>query len=604
MLSVIQFITKEIVMNLRIFSIFLMILSLKEATLICELIRASKSSMVHFVNLKNIRKINFGEFSSDYNVSYHFFEIRKIKTNARRKIETTILPISNMSEFEEFYEMIKPEDFRYDGHFIILSEEKSLDVEKIFFKMWKLWIFNVNILLIDASIIPMFTFYPFTNTSCNSTKAIKINEFDMKSTTWKTKIFFPFKFKNLYGCPIRVGSFKKAPFFIVKSNGNDSIHFSGIDVDFIKIFGSVLRFTPKFHEKDAVVGRIFKNGTSTGLLGYAYRNQVDLVTGSLSLQLSRVEFLTASKTIYSDKLILVIPPPFLIGSLTKIFMPFSITLWICISLTILIACVIIIVLKFLPRIFHNYIIGREVRGRILNLWAHLFGMNQIQLPSSTFPRFLLAKFLIFALVIRSLYQGAIYKLLKEDISTIEYNRIEDLFEHQFTFYIYESLASRLTGTKFMENHKVVSQSDLSLYELKTLDPNFKGSVFAYKIVILFSNIENRNHYKLRICKEALLLNQFVFYFSKNFYIVNDFDRVMGYIRSAGLVEHIISNYIDINMVNENNQKNKPSSLDFSHLRGIFELLLYGQITATLCFTVEIIYGKISARKCVKIFPKN
>jgi hypothetical protein len=122
--------------------------------------------------------------------------------------------------------------------------------------------------------------------------------------------------------------------------------------------------------------------------------------------------------------------------------------WLSVIAFVIFACFSVICLKFTPRIFHNYIIGKNIKGSLLNVWNVLLGGSQVKLPKNNFPRFLFAKFLIFALVMRSLYQGAIFDLLKNDISTVELKTFDELIEHEFTFYMYDSLATRLNGTKF------------------------------------------------------------------------------------------------------------------------------------------------------------
>jgi hypothetical protein len=290
--------------------------------------------------------------------------------------------------------------------------------------------------------------------------------------------------------------------------------------------------------------------------------------------------------IYTDLLIIVVPPPFLIDPLTKILMPFTLISWICISSVILTACITVIILKFTPKKFHDYIVGKNVKGSILNVWNLLLGGSQTKLPTATFPRFLLAKFLIFALVMRSLYQGAIFNLLKDDISTIELSTIDEFIEHKFTFIVYESLAARSQGSKFMDRHLVVKLTEMTKYELNTLDPNYKGVTFGYLSIVLFKNKKTRGNFTLRLCKEAMLTNQIVFYFTQNFYLVDEINRLIEEIKAAGLVDYAISKYINMRSSNEKNEKQTPSPLNFDHLKAVFEILIFGLLIALFCFVAE------------------
>lgn len=85
---------------------------------------------------------------------------------------------------------------------------------------------------------------------------------------------------------------------------------------------------------------------------------------------------------------------------------------------------------------------------MLNVWSIFLGGTQQVLPHSNFPRFLLVTFLIYTLIMRSLYQGGVFDILKRDVRTVELKTIDEFIEHQFTFYIYQTLAAQLEGTKF------------------------------------------------------------------------------------------------------------------------------------------------------------
>jgi hypothetical protein len=241
---------------------------------VLNLAERTKRSTVHLINHDEDFVSEFSNISNK-KFTLQIFDISKIKISKNKKIGVAILKISSMDDFEKFYKMIKPENFLYNGYYIIFAK-KEIEMEKIFAKFWKIWIFNVNILIQDSENFSIFTFMPF-NDSCNSTKPIEINQFNSTSMKWKSNNFFPEKFKNLHGCDIKIGSYKTEPGFMPQNNSDGTTTYTGIDVEIVYIFASLLHFTPKFIEKEFSVGSIFKNKTATGLLGYAYRNEVDFI---------------------------------------------------------------------------------------------------------------------------------------------------------------------------------------------------------------------------------------------------------------------------------------------------------------------------------------
>lgn len=107
-------------------------------------------------------------------------------------------------------------------------------------------------------------------------------------------------------------------------------------------------------------------------------------------------------------------------------------------------------LKFLPRSYHNFVIGKSIKNDFLNLLIILIGGSQKKLPSKTFVRILLMLFVMFCLIMRSLYTGSFYKLLKSDIYSRRIKSISDLVDHEFDFYTYPSLAERIKDEYFMK----------------------------------------------------------------------------------------------------------------------------------------------------------
>ncbi|KAG4070893.1 hypothetical protein HA402_011119 [Bradysia odoriphaga] len=268
---------------------------------------------------------------------------------------------------------------------------------------------------------------------------------------WSTNIFFPKKIKQLNRCPIRFGVYQSPPTVIIDTGENSSSKFSGANVDALLMFSDVLNFTLSLMEIQEGGGVIYKNKSATGDIKRAMDNTVDFIFAMV--QQDRSEALSATRHVFSDKIILVVPPPFLIDPMKKIFLPFALTSWISIGMVGLFALCIVKLIKFAPSVVHDYVIGKNVRGSTLNVCNIAIGGAQQILPRGSFPRFLVANFLIFTLIIRTLYQGEVFKLLKTDVRTVQLNTIEDYVEHKFTFYFHQAFVARLQGTKIMESSK-------------------------------------------------------------------------------------------------------------------------------------------------------
>lgn len=130
---------------------------------------------------------------------------------------------------------------------------------------------------------------------------------------------------------------------------------------------------------------------------------------------------------------------------------------------------------------------------------------------------------------------------------------------------------------------------------ETLDPSFKGVVFNYLTQVSYDNLINRKNFTLRTCKEVMHTNSFAFYFTKNFYLVDEFDELIDRLKCAGLIDYILSEYMDMNSM-KTNQKNPPSAIKYSHIEGFFSLFYCGCALALLSFLLENFFGYMDQRQ--------
>lgn len=421
-----------------------------ETKMITKLIEESKRATVLFMNLNSEILESFVQ-SPDLPITMYVNDLKTNIFNTKTgKIGATILHFLCYAEFESFNGLIQNDTFLDGGHFVIIYDSGNIrEIEKIFSNFWKIYIYNVVVLVTNAmssDLVSVFTYMPFINESCNNSEAIRINEFNKTSMTWDTNVFFPKKFKQLNRCPLRYGCYNNRPNYIIERSESGLPIFSGWIIDIVNMFSNILNFSLNFLAYESDMGVIYKNKTATALLKRILNNEVDLIF--TTARADRSELLSTTRMVYADKLILAVPPPFLIDVMAKIFLPFTFASWISISLVAFLACCTIITLRFTPKIFHDYVVGNNVKGSMLNVCNIFLGGPQQILPRSNFPRFLLANFLIFTLIIRSVYQGKVFDIMKSDVHTVELKTIDEFIEHQFTFYIYRTLAAELAGTKY------------------------------------------------------------------------------------------------------------------------------------------------------------
>lgn len=118
--------------------------------------------------------------------------------------------------------------------------------------------------------------------------------------------------------------------------------------------------------------------------------------------------------------------------------------------------------------------------------------------------------------------------------------------------------------------------------------------------VLYQNLMQFKNSSFRICEDALFTNLDAFHFTKNFYLVNEFDHLIQNFDAAGLIAPIVAKYVDMNLMKPT-KENRPTVLTYVHIEGFFQLFYYGCAAAIVSFMCEVIVGFIKQRNRSKLF---
>lgn len=331
-----------------------------------------------------------------------FTTIMELKQHRRA---FSIVLIKDFEDFKTFYSKLNVRNFHLNGFFLLMypnGNGKLDEMRDMFTLLWKIFIFNVNIVVenYNEEKLEMFTFMPF-DSKCDNTMPVKINEYN--GSKWNLQhAAFPKKFLNLNKCAIRCGFFNLEPAIIVEKLENGTFQYSGFDVDIFTEIMSSINAKPNFTVYPVSTGSIFSNGTANGLLGRTLSGEVDVSLRSWSNQIDRRKVLTDSVSYYSDTLIILMPLPLPLSPLAKFIRPLSVEVWISLGVVLILAAIVIGLFKLIPEPYYNFIIGEQLKNESLNILIGFIGLSQVTLPERNFPRFLLMMFLIFCLIVRYL----------------------------------------------------------------------------------------------------------------------------------------------------------------------------------------------------------
>lgn len=131
--------------------------------------------------------------------------------------------------------------------------------------------------------------------------------------------------------------------------------------------------------------------------------------------------------------------------------------------------------------------------------------------------------------------------------------------------------------------------------LKTLSSSFKGVVFYQLYEIMFWNKQSFKKFTFKVCKENLFDNEIVFYYRKDFFLVEVIDEKLGRLKAGGLIEFWIDQYIKQHYMNVGQLNTGPSELKIEHLSGLFVVWIIGLHFALIVFFSELVYEKLKCK---------
>lgn len=201
------------------------------------------------------------------------FQIDNFNHLSAFKRFVNVILVENLSSFENFYGNMTQNQFDFQGTYLIvltgINERLPNDeLKAIFNLLWKKFIVNVNILLLQTeSKASLFTFFPYTKHYCAEVHPVLWNTFDNGQFRVRSN-FYPEKINNLFGCSLNIASFD-APTMVIKKLLNDEYSFKGVDGNLLEILANRMNFKVNFtylNISSIRWGVLYTNGSSSGAI--------------------------------------------------------------------------------------------------------------------------------------------------------------------------------------------------------------------------------------------------------------------------------------------------------------------------------------------------
>ncbi|KAL7017005.1 hypothetical protein ACKWTF_010223 [Chironomus riparius] len=221
----------------------------------------------------------------------------------------------------------------------------------------------------------------------------------------------------------------------------------GRDISLINTLSEIINFKVDYVYIGGE-GALYEDGKADGPFKLLLDNEADLIVGDYWLMMSRIKFVDCSIPYITSPTAFIIPPNTPISSFEILIMPFDYITWIFLALMILISTILICGMKYTPKTIQIYIFGMSSSDPYLNIIRAILGGTQKILPQNNFSRILLMKFLLFSLVMRTLYHAKFYHLLNSNMVHKPMETIDELIENKFDLYCQEAMKDLMVFNRF------------------------------------------------------------------------------------------------------------------------------------------------------------
>lgn len=405
----------------------------------------------HQTNFTFLEDLNgiLHESSREQRIAFRVMTTHEIRVSHRA--QCIIVITSSCDEFKSFFSdaFIAQLDNEHSPLLIVLlsTDDDSYNIMSVFDYLWNASVYNVNMLTkrTDVNGISVLTYFPFQGHHCSHTSPTLINEFFNGKFINSSANFFPTKITDLQACSIRVATSNNSkPYIFTTKLGNGSVELHGREITVLNALAKSLNFKVNY----VYIGKegiLLENGTAEGIYKELVDATADMAIADMWLKANRLKFIDATSSYINQQIAFVIPPGLELTSFEKYLRPMDAWTWIISMLTIALAFIVIYIVRRKPLHVQNFVFGDRVRDPYLNVLVGLFGGSQTVLPLQNFARFILMMYLIFCLIMRSLYQGSLYRFLQTKIYHKEVQSIDEMAERDYKFYLVPSILDLIEG---------------------------------------------------------------------------------------------------------------------------------------------------------------
>uniref|UniRef100_A0A0P6IX43 Putative glutamate-gated kainate-type ion channel receptor subunit glur5 n=1 Tax=Aedes aegypti TaxID=7159 RepID=A0A0P6IX43_AEDAE len=454
----------------------------------------------------------------------------------------------------------------YGFYTFFFNEVTEVQIHKAFDAIWRVKILRALIIVFNDDRPQLYNYFPYNIQSCGKPKVHYI-------TNHQSSQLYLQKLNNFYGCPITLGTFETPPF--VHFQGDTVYGFEG---DLASTLARQLNFqllvvTPP---DNAQWGDPHPNG-STGLMKLLQEETAHFGVGCLGIMPQRNEILQPGRPHYNSRVLFAVPK----GN----------RFLICLAITV------VLTLKFAPNSVRDFIYGANNHTPLLNTINVFYTGALHRVPRRNFARTLLLLWILHCFVMRTVYQGLLFKYLQQESNRKPIDIIDDIEQSKLHYHMNKN-AERFFAHKPGLSSRIrlipPGNDSVSL----ALDAVSSRRVRDAVVVCTLEHIAYHNKHRLkqgflRSSRDSLSSYPMVIYYPKRTFLVRVLDRLIGQIETAGLMNFWVQRYGNYHFFPKRVERSQPSALNVEQLMGCFECICVQWMVSCGIFVLELLSYKIT-----------
>uniref|UniRef100_A0A182W4C3 Ionotropic glutamate receptor L-glutamate and glycine-binding domain-containing protein n=1 Tax=Anopheles minimus TaxID=112268 RepID=A0A182W4C3_9DIPT len=516
-----------------------------------------------------------------------------------------------MDDLQQFHQHLPPliaKNVEHRGYFLLLiipredadeTANRSLNnaqqLATLFRQLWQVRIHNVVLAIgYNASRrIDLHVYDPYGPGCCGCSRPKLLTQCRAgKLMNGSIALYDRFE-RNLYGCQLKIACFERAPFMQFINNSEESHdrvienqRLAGIEGNLVDLLARQLNFTVTVVQPTdgRSWGRIYPNGTSNGALGLLLNGTVHLTVGGYFPYPRLLSNTTQSHNYYMTDLVLAVPEALAtVSPLEQLLKPFHLTIWLLLALEL--------VLGFA---------ALRPCSVTLHFWRAFIGesLPDAAKPNRTPTRFVLLLWIIHSTLLRESYKGSLVGFLTQATPLNDIHNLAALVQAGYRFAMTETIYHKVfdeSQHRFDDGRVQLIKSADGPTLLEQTIRTGERLAFAYtREEIIKFNERNRTDLNYRTSDEKLLTFHFAMYFKRSSPIAATFDWYIRRVQATGFITRWHHENLDLRFERPTLSVNGHAEvLQVRHLLGSYLLLMAGLLLATVVFTLELMYNRLT-----------